>query len=278
MHQGIRSVGVAAAAMCAMMFGFTACDDDSNLSGSDFYINPSDTTMDVDDTTVMLQAVGGIAPMKWSVSDASLGTVTSNGYSVVYTRKSVVGVNLVKVVDSRTWEATATIRQLATAGASDLKIAPTSFTLAANNNQTVFTASGGVEPYSWSVGVSARGHVVAQKDDSQVVYVRDTAGDNTVIVTDHAGAVAIATVAQPSGAALSISAAPATLSNNGDQSILTVSGGAPTYTWSLATGSRGTLSATTGATVIYTRSTSGNQVVTVTDSNGSVTSMTISQP
>jgi ribosomal protein S11 len=126
--------------------------------------------------------------------------------------------------------------------------------------------------------VSARGHVVAQKDDSQVVYVRDTAGDNTVIVTDHAGAVAIATVAQPSGAALTISAAPSTLSNNGDQSILTVSGGAPTYTWSLATGSRGTLSATTGATVIYTRSTSGNQVVTVTDSNGSVTSMTISQP
>lgn len=273
-------VGAALAAACAAISMFSACDDgDSGLTGSEYYIRPAEVTMGSDDVSVILESVGGIPPQTWSVSDATLGSITSNdSFKVVYTRTDKKGINRVTVRDSRTWEATATINQLDTAAASDLAVSPTSITLSTKNAQTVFTASGGDQPYTWSVGDSSRGHLVTQSSDSQIVYVRDTAGDNTVIVTDSAGAVALATVSQPSETGLTITATPSTLSSDGAVAILKVTGGVPNYTWSVSDDSLGGLSATTGTTVTYTRNHSGNNVVSVTDGNGNTTSVILTQP
>jgi hypothetical protein len=117
-----------------------------------------------------------------------------------------------------------------------------------------------------------------QEDTSRATYTRDDSGDNTVIVKDSEGTVAIGTVSQPQDSSLSISATSTTLSTDGDKSVLTASGGTSPYTWSMSDDSLGGLSATTGNSVVYTRNHSGTQVITLVDDEGYTRSIIISQP
>jgi hypothetical protein len=52
----------------------------------------------------------------------------------------------------------------------------------------VLKATGGVEPYSWSVATGTKGGFVGADTGTTVVYVRNAAGDNAVTVTDSTGA------------------------------------------------------------------------------------------
>jgi hypothetical protein len=274
----VRLVPITLSLLVAGLLINTGCEDNSSLSGDEFSISPSSKTMASDDESVVLEAVGGSEPMTWSVADDSLGTVSGSGRSVVYTRTSSSGINLVTVEDSQTWTAMATITQTDATDEEDLSISPTSITLSHDGDNTVFTASGGTSPYEWDVGNSGRGRVTVPEDTSTATYTRDGTGDNTVIVKDSEGTVAIATVSQPQDASLSLSATATTLSSDGAKSILTASGGTSPYTWSMSDDSLGGLSATTGNSVTYTRNHSGTQVITVVDDEGYTRSIIISQP
>lgn len=77
-----------------------------------------------------------------------------------------------------------------------LAISPANVSLPANGDMVSLTAKGGSAPYSWQVTDVFRGSVV-DAGGSSAAYQRSSAGDNTVIVTDNAGAKAYAVVDQP---------------------------------------------------------------------------------
>lgn len=255
----------------------TGCED-SDLTGNEFQISPSSVDMSTDDTSVTLEAVGGEEPMSWEVSDESLGTLSGSGRTVVYARTAQSGINAVTVTDAQTWTATCQITQTDEADEENVSISPTSATLSHDDDKRAFTADGGSSPYSWSVGISDRGSVEAQDDTSTAVYTRTDSGENTVLVTDSEGTVAVATVSQPQDTTLSISANPSTLNNDEDVSVLSVSGGTSPYTWSVGDDALGGLSSQSGNSVVYTRNSAGNNVVTVEDAEGYTASVIMSQP
>lgn len=181
---------VAAVVLCV------GCDE-SGTHGADFRVVPDSATLYTDDTTLTLQAVGGHSPLEWSVSDETVGTVSGSGQTATYTRTTKNGVNVVTVTDGQTWTASATIVQEDTPEETeDLEISPTTATLDYAGDQTVFTGSGGVRPYSWDVGFETRGTVVKQSS-TQALYTRVGKDENTVILTDSRGYIAIAEVSQP---------------------------------------------------------------------------------
>lgn len=73
-----------------------------------------------------------------------------------------------------------------------------------------------------------------------------------------------------------VSASDQELTVNGETSTLTASGGDGSYSWSVSGGS-GSLNSTTGSSVVYTRTASGNNTITVS-SDGDTASVTITQP
>ena len=80
--------------------------------------------------------------------------------------------------------------------------------------------------------------------------------------------------------ALSVAAVPASLELNadGEIAVLEASGGRAPYTWSVQYASRGGLNRTTGSSVIYTRNSSGNNVITVVGGGGQEVNILIRQP
>ena len=79
---------------------------------------------------------------------------------------------------------------------------------------------------------------------------------------------------------VTISPSSATVSANGQTQIFTATGGSGSYTWSISASSRGSLNNTSGSSVTYTRSTSGDNTITVADSTNpsATTSLIIAQP
>lgn len=275
--RNLRITGLALFAVSILGFLPGGCEKSSELTGSEFFIDPSSVTLGSADEAFTLNVVGGEPPFTWAVSDEALGLVTSNGNSVVYARTALNGVNILTVTDAQTWTATCTVTQRDVAD-ENLAIAPANATLAANGGQQVFEASGGSPPYTWSVGNDGRGVIDVRNETRRGLYTRTAAGDNTVIVRDRRTLVAIATVSQPAMAGLTISVNPNALARNGDKAILSANGGTPPYTWSIHDDSLGGLNSTTGRTVTYTRNNAGNNVVHCVDGNGIRTSILISQP
>lgn len=269
---------LAAAALAALCL-FWGCDDDSGLTGNEFRVNPASVTLSATDRTVVLTAEGGEPPLAWSVTDPALGSVTESGRTVTYTRTDANGANTVRVADSRTWTAKAVITQQQDAvPAPTLAVSPAGATLNENGDRVVFTGSGGVGPYQWSVGNGSRGHLEVD-GWSQATYIRDSSGNNTVIVTDAEGHAAIADVNQPEPGPLSVSANPGTLSNDGEKSVLTASGGTPPYTWSVLDAALGHLVGdTTADSIVYVRDHAGDNVVVTRDSAGKTLNTVIRQP
>ncbi|MFH0981196.1 MAG: PKD domain-containing protein [Planctomycetota bacterium] len=85
---------------------------------------------------------------------------------------------------------------------------------------------------------------------------------------------------QTNATQVAISPTSATLTNNSATVSFTASGGSGSYTWSVSAGSNGNVSPTTGSSVTYTRSTSGNNTVTVADASdsGNTASAVVTQP
>ncbi len=259
------------------LLALTGCDDGAD-SGDVFRIDPSKVTLSKSETSVAFGAVGGVEPLTWTVTDATLGTVSGSGRAATYARKTANGINTVQVTDSQGWLASSYVTQQDDpAPTTTLAISPTSVTLSNDGDKRVFSASGGQTPYQWKLGDSSRGTLEVD-GYSQAIYTRTKAGNNTVILTDDDGHAAIADVIQPSGAKLTVTASPSSLAKNGDKSILTASGGVPGYTWSVQDVALGHLVSTTGDSVVYVRDQPGQNVVTVRDSAGAAANVLINQP
>ena len=261
---------VVAAAGAVFLFG---CDDDSSLSDQSFRIDPGEVVLGQADTTLALTVVGGEPPFSWAVGNETLGQVTTDSRTVHYTRTTQNGVNTVTVTDDQGWTAQAVITQQD--DAESLAISPTSATLDYNGAQVVFSGVGGTYPYQWSVGNGARGHLDSTSG-SQTLYTRDTAEDNTVILTDKKGHVAVAEISQPDVATLVISPSSVTVSTNGTQ-VFTAAGGTPPYTWSIQGVLDGTFTPATGASTLYTSTAGGQDILQVTDAAASVAFATITK-
>ena len=78
---------------------------------------------------------------------------------------------------------------------------------------------------------------------------------------------------------LAVSANPKILNSDENMSVLSVSGGAPPYTWSILNVTKGVLpDSHTGSNVIYMRTSPGDNAAQVTDSLGDSAWIVISQP
>jgi hypothetical protein len=121
---------VAIAALLAVILASCDNGDDSTTNAS-FYITPASAEL-VPGQSVSLTAVGGHTPLAWTVSDPTVGQLSSdNGQSVTYMAlravslqsdadtnsvggisNTVAGVmNTVTVTDSKNWTASAVITQ-----------------------------------------------------------------------------------------------------------------------------------------------------------------------
>lgn len=253
------------------VFLLAGCEISSTEEGAVFRIEPSEITLTASNRTVVLQAVGGHFPFEWDVTDESMGSVSGEGEIVTYTRGDANGANTVKAIDGQEWVATATIiQQNDPEETAELTISPTTSTLESDGDKVVFTGIGGVGTYTWSVGNSSRGGIISEAW-SQAIYTRNTSGNNTAIVTDEAGHVAIAEITQPAVSAVTISPTVATVSTNQGSQVFTASGGTESYTWAIVGGPHGSLSPLplTGSSKVYTSlvGDSNSDVILVTDGN-----------
>lgn len=160
---------------------------------------------------------------------------------------------------------------------SIISLSPSSANITYVGQSVTFTASGGERHYTWDVAFSDRGTITSPRH-SQAIYTASQIRENSVIVYDENGHTAIAQINAGSGAALVLTVDPSELANNGDKSLLTVSGGTPPYTWSVSSVALGNVDSATGTSVIYTRNLPGDNAVTVTDSAGNSASKVIQQP
>lgn len=161
-----------------------------------------------------------------------------------------------------------------------VSISPSSASISTVGSRIVFRASGGKGGYTWNVSNKTVGNVTAS-GNAQAVYTARQVADNDVIVYDGSGNAAIAYISIGDSAELdmTITAKPATISTNGNLSVLSVSGGFPPYDWTVSYPLRGDFpSGSRGASVVYRRLTAGENAVTVTDANDNSARLILSQP
>ena len=156
-------------------------------------ITPTSATLNSDGDKQVFTGSGGTPPYSWSVGTAARGSVTVDGWSqAVYTR-SASGNNTVIVSDSQGHSAIAEISQ---PGVAALAISPTSVTVDINET-VVFTASGGVSPYTWSMQSAPSGAgAPVPNSGNQTAYTAGGTTNTTDVVrlTDGNGTVALGTV------------------------------------------------------------------------------------
>ncbi len=148
--------------------------------------------------------------------------------------------------------------------ADTLSISPSSVTVPVNGTVT-FGASGGVQPYTYSV-VPAR---VGAIDPTSGAYAAPTTqGTETVRVTDHKGRTADAKVTT-AGNTGALSIQPSTVSINVGGSVTFVAtGGSGTYNYTMLTSASGPPVSVVAATGVYTAGNSGSTTDVVRVSDG----------
>ncbi len=193
---------------------------------------------------------GGVTPYVYAVTSGG-GTVSLG----VYTAAGSAGTANLRVTDALGNIANCTVTINAT-----MSISPASKTLAATNSQ-VFTASGGVSPYTYSA-------VSGTINSTSGYYIAPgSAGSDTVTATDSLGntITSAVTIAAP----VAISPSTYTILTN-DIKPFSSTGGIPTYTYSVYTGT-GTMSGSTFAAP----ATPDVSVIRSTDSSGNISSATV---
>lgn len=159
----------------------------------------------------------------------------------------------------------------------DVSVAPASALISYVGQAISFTVKGGRPVYSWAV-VNGNGTITPSPGDGgQAIYSASVIAENSVIVYDAQGHSAIASINSSATNALAISPTSALLTNNTAVAVFSVSNGRPPYHWGLLNGN-GTLNTTSGSSVLYTRTSAGDNGVTVSDSNGGSASAAIQQP
>lgn len=235
----------------------------SNTSDAMITVNPalaiSPVTLNVvTNGTQTFSASGGVSPYTYSVVSGGGSINASTG---AFTAPASTGTVVVRVTDSLLNTSNSTVTVV-----SPVVISPTTMTLAVNNS-TTFSATGGVNPYTYSI-VSGGGSI---NISTGVFSAPATAGTVVVRVTDSLSQVSNATVTV--NAAVSILPASVTLAVN-NTTTFSATGGVSPYTYSIVTGG-GSINAVSG--VFTAPASAGSVVVRVTDSllNSSNTTVTV---
>ena len=166
--------------------------------------------------------------------------------------------------------------------ADTLNITPDSAALDIVGGEIVFTASGGVGVYHWSVSNDDNGQV-SSSGANQCVYLCNKVGNNDVIVTDDGGHFASAHITPVTD---TMSVTPETVSldtSAGERYVsFTVTGGTAPYTWTSGNASLGVISysASTSYTAGYTAVSGayGENTISVRDAEGRVATASVKQP
>ncbi|MFC1453827.1 hypothetical protein ACFLQL_01460 [Verrucomicrobiota bacterium] len=161
-----------------------------------------------------------------------------------------------------------------------LNITPIYATIDIVGGKVVFTASGGVGTYHWSVSNDDNGQVTSS-GANQCVYLCKRVGNNDVIVTDDGGHFASANVT-PVTDTMSVTPESVILVGTERYVAFTVTGGTPPYTWTSGNASLGAISysATTSYTAGYTAVSGayGENTISVRDAEGRVATASVEQP
>lgn len=205
-------------------------------------------------STVTMSGIDGAGGYTYSLVSGSGSIHASTG---VYSPGGTSGTVVLRVTDAagKTSDQSVTVAPL-------LTISPINKIILVNTT-TTFTASGGVPPYSYAVGIGNTGTVGLTTGAYQAPGI---AASETVTVTDALGTTATATVQVNPPVKIS-----ATKTKYYTNTSITVSGadGIPPYTYSLIMGT-GTLNSTTGE---FTTTTIGTKRFRVTDSTGASTTL-----
>jgi hypothetical protein len=159
-------------------------------------------------------------------------------------------------------------------GLDGLTVSPSSVTLSTNSQVQTFAVVGGITnqalalPLTWSVSAANLG-TITSSSGLNAIYRRTTVnGVNTITVRDQYDNEGYATVTQTAAAySLTLTASPTSISVNEASTItITSTGSQAPYVWSLSSGP-GSVTGS-GQSAVYTSTTAGSAVITVTDANG----------
>lgn len=210
-------------------------------------VSPTSASLAVN-STLQLQASGGLEPYQWQSSNPAIGEVDRNG---VVTARSP-GVVRITVIDERGQRAeTGDITVV-----SGLEMDPRSATLVAGTSQE-FSVQGGVEPYGWSVtdaavaSITQRGVLSAIAAGTVRVQISDAIGQT--ITSDDIRVLSQLTLSPDDG----------TVSLGGTLQF-TAQGGTGDYRWRVSDEGRAEIS----DSGLLTARAAGTVTVTVSDESG----------
>ena len=230
------------------------------ISVKNMRITPATATVAVGQTQTFTVS-GGVGPYRWTISNTTTATISSQGILTAHNPGSVV----VTALDQ--YGVLATTGTITITDGSTTPPPPTpspSLVITPNTGslmpgQTLqFTASGGVMPYSWS----SSNINVATVNNTGVLTAR-AAGSVMVTVTDSSGATATTSAITVQAAGLSITP------NTGSIAVgatlqFSAGGGTAPYYWSVSN----VYVASVNSSGLLTGRTAGNVTVTVIDSQG----------
>lgn len=134
-------------------------------------------------------------PLEWSVSDATLGTVTKQGaLTALYQGNAQVGINTVTVKDQGNAEGLSVINHVP---ANGMELQPMTNELNGAGAQMQFAVtpgSGVALPLVWTSGNEGYGVIISSSGLQAVYQATGAIGDNFVTVRDQMGAAASAIV------------------------------------------------------------------------------------
>lgn len=195
-----------------------------------------------------------------SSSSSSAATTTSNGATQVSASSATMDASWLETGFSGSIFAQATTAPATSNASTRLSIDPTRAALNSDDVTQVFTASGGTGSYTWTLSSTNYGSL-SSSGNQATFTASGEAGTVTVTITDSGGDSASATVTysgEDTGddtVALSIRPSAGTLSGVQNTLVFTASGGTSPYSWYVSSTILGTLSASSGTTVTYTRPT-----------------------
>ncbi len=186
-------MGMALAIMSAGLLQ-SGCEEATGLQG--LQVDPRSATLTNDSDTVVLTVTGGITnetlalPLTWAVQDEGLGRIThSSGFTAIYQRSDLNGVNSVIVRDQYENEGYVSVHQTTTNNPSTYSLALTATDSSISTGEgitiTVTTASA-TAPFSWRL-VSGPGSV-SDSSGGSAGYSSTTAGTAVIEAVDANGA------------------------------------------------------------------------------------------
>lgn len=246
----------------------TVMDSEGNLAATDVITISESTLLSVTTASsilalnqqVAIRASGGVPPYEWSVSNSAVLLVDPIGFTV---SAKGVGVAHITVTDAVGNSASSPVIEV-----RNIVIFPQTTQLQVNE-KVQFSATGGIEPYKWSVdnisvaSIDFTGMLTAKISGIVTVLVEDADG-----VKSKSERIAISS----GGSALplfEITPRTAILSKRSSNGLtFTATGGVPPYTYSLSS-PVGSINSVTGEYSPLSP-TGGNTTVIVTDSQGNV--------